>query len=136
MSSTRRMFSRLAASAPQHGGLMIETAVSILVFSIVGTIVLSGVSIGAGASTKIEVQSTLDNLARNEIEYVLGQAYQDPTDPPSSCPIDPGLPLPSGYSLSCEVGEYVPGDLNVANITVTASTNEGHSLTLQTVRAK
>jgi hypothetical protein len=82
------------------------------------------------------VQSTLENLARNQIEYVLGQAFQDPAEPPAACPIDPGLAIPGGYSLSCEVGEYVPDDINVASVMVTASKDDGKSLALETVRAR
>ena len=136
MSSTRRWFQTEAAGAAQRGGMLVETAVAILVFSMVGVVVLSGVSIGAKSSRAIAVQSTLENLARNQIEYVLGQAFQDPDDPPVACAIDPGLAIPDGYSLDCEVGEYVPDDINVASVMVTASNDEGKSLSLETVRAR
>lgn len=136
MSSTRRWLPVQMAGAAQRGGMLVETAVAILVFSIVGVVVLSGVSTGAKSSRAIAVQSTLENLARNQIEYVLGQTFQDPEDPPAACAIDPGLAIPSGYSLDCEVGEYVPGDINVASVVVTASNDDGKSLALETVRAR
>jgi len=128
--------SKRAGRAAQRGGLLVETAVAILIFSMVGVVVLSGVSTGARSSRAIAVQSTLENLARNQIEYVLGQAFQAPEDPPVACAIDPGLAIPGGYSLACEVGEYVPGDINVASVVVTASNDDGKSLSLETVRAR
>ena len=76
------------------------------------------------------------NLARNQLEYVRSQAYQDPQDPPAACAIDPGLAVPSGFTLTCEVGEYLATETDIASIVVTASFDDGKSISLETVRAR
>ncbi len=112
------------------GAFMLEAVITVLVLSLVGTAVLSGLSTVhiSGAST--ERQSTAENIARNQMEYVASLGYQDP---PYSYPT---VLVPAGYAVTSEAKEHVVSDTNIEKIVVTVSLGGTQQLVLETLRTK
>ena len=71
----RRLHALLDA---QRGALLMETVVSLSVFGILGTTLLTGVQTSYLSKTKFDIQSEAENLVRNEMESVFDQAYKVP----------------------------------------------------------
>jgi type II secretory pathway pseudopilin PulG len=125
----RRLLPRFFALLPrQQGGLFIETILAILICSVVGVGVLSGMQSLTRSGAKTEVQANVENIARNQMEYTLSQAYQAP---PFTCPT---IVPPSGYSVTCQAEIYVAGVSNVQHVVVTVTPTNGNPLVLTTVR--
>src|SRR5687767_14620079 len=80
----------------EQGGLFVETLLAILIFGMVGIGVLSGMQTLSKSGAKTESQANVENIARNQMEYALSQAYQAP---PFTCPT---IFVPAGFSVTCE----------------------------------
>ena len=113
-----------------RGAIMVEMVVTVLVFSLVGTAVLSGVATTQTSGFKTETQSIQESMARNQMEYMFSLPYQDP---PTSYPT---ISVPQGYEVTCVAAEIVPGDPNIEKVIVTVTFDGTHQLVLETLRAK
>ncbi len=113
-----------------NGALLVETIIAVLVFSIVGSAVLVGLSTTHTSGARTKSQSTAENIARNQMEYMFSLPYQDP---PSTCPL---VEAPEGTTVTCTIEEYVLGDPNIEKVVVTVTSNGQEQLSLESLRAK
>ena len=114
----------------ERGGLLLEAVVSITLFTIVGTAVLSGLSTAHISSARFESQSVAENLARNQMEHLFSLPYEPP---PSSYP---GVATPQGYTVTATVVEYVPGDPLIEKVVVEVLQGGRSVLVLETLRTR
>lgn len=110
------------------GGLLLEMAIMVFILVVVGTAVLTGVSTTHISGAAVEVQSTAENIGRNQMEFVMDQPYQVA---PSSYPV---IATPDGYSVTAVAEEDVAGQPNVQRVIVTVSFNGEEVLVLETIR--
>ena len=61
-----------------RGGLLLETVVAVIVFALIGTTVLVGVSTARRSGEIVDAQSIAENVARNQMEYTFSRAYKAP----------------------------------------------------------
>lgn len=113
-----------------RGASLMETVIAVMVFALVGTAVLSGVSTAHTSGATTERQSTAENIARNQMEYAFSLPYQNW---PSSYPT---IGVPQGYAVTCQAEEYVLGDLNIEKVIVTVTFDSTQQLVLETLRTK
>lgn len=113
-----------------RGVLLMETLMAVMVFALVGSAVLSGLSTARISGSVTERQSVAENIARNQIAYVFSLPYQDP---PSSCPT---ISVPTGYAVTCATEEYIVSDPNLERVAVTVSFDGAQLLVLETLRTK
>ncbi len=107
-----------------------ETVIALLLFGIIGSALMSGLSISKRSGRYTEHQSTGENLARNQMEDTLSQAYQDPPHTYSS------IPATAGCTITSQAEEYVASDPNIEKITVTVSYSGYNDYVLETLRTK
>ena len=104
-----------------------------MVFTAVGTAVLTGLSVSQRTGTAIEQSAMAEEFARSQMEYIASQAYQEP---PFAYPLNPALIMPAGYSMTANAVEEVPADKNIQRIAVTVNIDGSEVLTLETFRTK
>ena len=119
---TSREFSR--------GSLMVEVVVAVVLFGLVGSAVLAGLSTAHTSGTRTKAQAVAENLARNQLEDIFSQPYLSP--PASYGLISP----PSGYGVTAIGEEYVTGDSNVSRIVVEVTRAGDSILVVETLRAR
>ncbi|MBI2916722.1 MAG: type II secretion system protein [Chloroflexi bacterium] len=113
-----------------RGGVLIEALVAVMVFSLVGTAVLVGLSVTHRSGAETEGQSVAENVARNQMENAFSLPYQAPlsTYPPISAP--------AGYSVTATADWEVLDDTNLERVTVTIHREGRDILVLETFRAR
>ncbi len=119
-----------------RGGMFIETILVVLIFSVVGTAVLSGISGTRSSGARTERQGFAENIARNQIEYIFTLPYQEP---PSTYPsIDLSGQDFAGYAVGGQaiVDPDAGGNPNIERVAVTVSFGGEEILSLETLRAK
>lgn len=119
-----------AIAHDSSGAVLLESLVAVVIFSVIGTAVLSGLTTTYSSGDAIERQATAENIARNQIDYALSQPYQDP---PFSCSL---IGVPTRYGVTCTGEEYVGGNTNVAKLRVTVTFDGAQELALETLRVK
>ena len=135
--AVRRKVAALAGGS--GGGLLIEVIIAVFVFTLVGTAILSGISTTQISGARIENQAIAENIARNQIEFIMAQPYISPEDPDNYNFIS----FPPEYTLvvtkeSLEVN--VGGELQTLNsntiemVVVTVFYGGNPVLTLETVK--
>ncbi len=119
-----------------RGGMFIETILVVMIFSVVGTAVLSGISGTRSSGARTERQGFAENIARNQMEYIFTLPYQEP---PSTYPlIDPSSQDYAGYAVSGQafVDPDAGGNPNIERVVVAVSFGGETILSLETLRAK
>ncbi|MBM3943678.1 MAG: hypothetical protein FJ316_12350 [SAR202 cluster bacterium] len=101
-----------------------------MIFSIAGTAVLSGLSVMHDTGALVDEHSVAENLARNQMEYVFKQTYQDAPATYSS------IPTENGYAVVAVAQEYEVGNPDIQRVVVTASRDDDTILTLETLRGR
>lgn len=101
-----------------------------MVFVVIGTGVLVGVSVMHTSGRATASQATGENLARNQMEYLFSLPYQEP---PSFYPT---VPVPEGYAVTAEAQEYEAGDPNIQKVVVVVTFWGAEAMTLETFRVK
>ena len=135
--AVRRRVTALAGG--NRGGLLIEVIIAMFVFTLVGTAILSGISTTQISGAEVESQAIAENIARNQIEYIMVQAYISPEDLDNYDFIS----FPAGYNLvitkdPLEVN--VEGSLQtldsdtIEKVVVTVTYQGNPVLTLETVK--
>ncbi len=120
----------------RRGGMFIETILVVMIFSVVGTAVLSGISGTRSSGARTERQGFAENIARNQIEYIFTLPYQEP---PSTYPsINLSGQDYAGYAVS---GQAINdpdsgGNPNIERVLVTVSFGGEDILSLETLRTK
>ena len=112
------------------GGLLLDSVMSMAIFILAGSAVLSGVSTVQRSGALTESQGTAERLARNQMELVLSLPYVEP--PATLSPI----PAPPGYSVVAEAQEYVAGDTDIEVVSVTVRHGGATVLVLETLRTR
>ena len=116
------------------GSILLETAVASIVFAMVGTAVLSGMSTMYASGSLTEAQSVAENLACNQMEFVFDQPYREPQQTPY--PAISGVPVNYGITTTVAYGSISSPNPEVALVTVTASHRGQDILTLETLRGR
>ena len=122
-----------------RGALLLETVVAIIVFALIGTTVLVGVSTARRAGVIVDNQSIAENLARNQMEYVFNQAYKSP--PLSYASIadlpDNDFDVPSDFGVTAAaVLRSGSTDPDIETVRVTISHFGEELLVLETIRGR
>ena len=104
----------------QRGALLIETVVSLIVFGLVGTAVLSAVQISASSKNQFQIQSEAELMVRRQLGAVHEQAYLFPPDTYVS------IPPSQAYTVTAEsvVWDVSSPDISTLRITVYHSGQE------------
>ncbi|MBI4339816.1 MAG: hypothetical protein HY680_07665 [Chloroflexi bacterium] len=114
----------------QRGTVLLEAIIAVLLFGLVGSLTLAGLSTTHRSGAATEAQATLENIARNQMAYYSGLSYLDPLSP---CPT---VSVPAGYTLTCDLQEYVLADTNVELVLVTVTYDGGQQFVLETLRKR
>ena len=91
---------RGSSGTSESGFLLAETAAALAVFGLLGFAVLSGVQTSNIAKGKFELGSTVENIVRNQLEYVFQQTYVNPGGSYVT------VTTPAGYAVSAEAVSY------------------------------
>ena len=119
-----------------RGGMFVETILVVMIFGVVGTAVLSGISGTRSSGARTERQGFAENIARNQIEYIFTLPYQEP---PSTYPsIDLSGQDYVGYAASSQaiVDPDASGNPNIERVLVDVSFGGEAILSLETLRSK
>lgn len=118
------------------GALLLETIVAITVFAAVGLAVLLGVGAAHISGNSVEGKSIAERLARNQMEYVFTQTYQNPptTYVSISDAADVTYIVPKGYTVGATAQEYKSGVVSIEKVTVTVNRDSQSILVLETLR--
>ena len=114
-----------------RGSLLLESMAAITVFALVGGAVLSGVSTALNTGSMVEGQSVAEEIARNQMESVFNESYQEPQSTPY-----PTIVPPTRYAVSVAADEYLTGDLDIEMVVVTVSRDNQSILVLETLRTR
>jgi hypothetical protein len=97
----------------------------------VGTAVIAGLNTAYTTGAKVEEQATAENVARNQMELVFSQAYEEPGQTPY-----PTVTPPTGYTVTTtteDVDPYSP-DPDIEKVIVTVSHDGQDILVLDGMR--
>jgi len=114
----------------ERGEFLAEALISVTVFTLLGTAVMTSVSASGLAAKSMRVVSTADTLASNQLQAILAAPYEDP--PHTFSTIAP----PPGYAVTAQALEYVMGDTNIACIVIVVSKDGAEMTTLESLRLK
>ena len=118
---------------------MVESVVAVLLFSVVGSAVLSGMSTVHRSSATTERQAVLENIARNQMNYLNSQPFvvAPYTYASSTCP-GPGITVPAGYNITCTAetysDAYLTGGDHLSKLVVTVGHGGQQQMVLETLR--
>ena len=130
-----------SAIAKSTGVTLLETVIALAMFSSAGTAVLMGVSAAHTSSDRVEAHAIDENLARNQMEYVLSLEYVAPGGNYASVADDVilNLTIPSGYSVSAVAETYLADDGftgSIENVVITVSRDAQSVLILESLRVE
>ncbi len=128
--STSRWNVLPARAGGQRGALLMEIVIGILVFTVVGTAVLAGLSSVQLSSADTRSQAIAESIARNQMERVVAGAF--PTLPYTYSGGEL-VSTPADYSVSADALEYQPGAPGIARVTVNVSFFGSTMLTLESL---
>ena len=127
---------------PQRGSLLLETIILMSVFGLLGVAVLGAVQTSYFAKGKFDVQSTAENIARNQIDYVFEQDYVLPAEPEPGAPYlplprpDSGYVLPDGFSVEAKALPHDdPSNPNISLVQVRVLKDGQEVKLFETLRA-
>lgn len=99
---------------------MIEVVVALALLGIITAAFLSGVATAARATLITDEQTTAESLARSEIEYIKSYSPYLSVGSNPTYPIDPSIPLASGWSIQTPVVDLVHAiDDGIQKVTIT-----------------
>ena len=139
--SVKAMADRFRSAISDSLGItLMETVIALAMFSSAGTAVLLGVGAAHTSSDRVKASAMAENLARNQMEYVLSQTYVAPPGNYSSVADDVTLNLniPTGFAVTAAAQTYVADDGYSGSIekVVVTVTRDGQSiLVLESLRS-
>ena len=142
LQAAKHMTDRIrSAIAKSTGVTLLETVIALAMFSSAGTAVLMGVSAAHTSSDRVEAHAIAENLARNQMEYVLSLEYVAPGGNYASVADDVilNLAIPSGYSVSAVAETYLADDGftgSIENVVITVSRDAQSVLILESLRVE
>jgi len=99
------------------GFAFLETVVALALLGIIATVFLSGIGTATKATVVAEEKVTAESLARSEIEYIKGCAY-DPYA--TEYPVDPALSIPGKWTMPNPTVEPLHGtEDGIQKVTIT-----------------
>lgn len=122
-----------------RGGLLLETVVAIIVFALIGTTVLVGVSVARRSGALVDNQSIAENVARNQMEYLFSRAYKAPPLSYASISdlVSNDFDVPSGFTVTAAaVLRTGSVDPNIETVRVTVSHLGKQILVVETIRGR
>ena len=119
-----------SAALVSRGSLMLEMVVAVMVYTLVGSAVMAGLSTTYLSGARTEDQSVAESLGRSQMEYVFSLPYQDPVS------TYPSIAPPPGYGVSALAEEYLAGIATVERVVVTVSHDGSDILVMETLRTK
>ena len=119
------------ASLDTRGSLLLESTIAITVFAVIGGAVLSGTSTALSTGSIIEGQSVAEELARNQMESVFNESYQEPAGSPYATIVPPAR-----YAVTVAADEYLSGDVDIEMVVVTVSRDSQSIMVLETLRTR
>lgn len=122
------------------GLTLMETVIALAMFSSAGTAVLLGVGAAHISSDRVKASAVAENLARNQMEYVLSQTYVAPPGNYASVADDLALniSIPTGFAVAAAAQTFVADDGYTGSIekVVVTVTRDGRSiLVLESLRS-
>ena len=135
------MAGRFRSAVSNSLGLtLMETVIALAIFSSAGSAVLLGVSAAHTSSDPVSASAVAENLARNQMEYVLSQTYvAAPGNYPSvGDDVSLNINIPSGFAVSAAAQTYLANDGYAGSIEkiVVTVTRDGQSiLVLESLRS-
>ncbi len=123
----------------QEGFSLLEVIISLALIGIVVTGILSALATSSRATITNEMQTTAQNLAEEQIEYVRSQQYDGTNTPPQYQVLDD---VPASYSVSCTAvrldpeGDGSDDDDGLQKITVAVAFNGTTVTAIEAYRAK
>lgn len=108
-----------------------ESMIAITVFALVGGAVLSGTSTALSTGSIVEGQSVAEEIARNQMESVFNQSYQESAGSPYATVVPPAR-----YTVSVSADEYLSGDVDIEMVVVTVSRDSQSIMVLETLRTR
>ena len=103
---------------------LIEVLVALTILGIASVVFLSGAATASKAVIVNQELVTAENLAKSQMESVKNQVYDDTNNPPVYA-VDPGLSVPSDYTVSVAAerldphGDGTGNDDGLQQVTVT-----------------
>lgn len=105
----------------EAGASLIEILVALAILGLVAVAFLGGLATTSKAIIIANEQTTAESLVRSEAEYVKNYAYQYLA---TEYPVDPELPIPTGWSVPPPVVELVHAtDDGIQKVTITVERN-------------
>jgi prepilin-type N-terminal cleavage/methylation domain-containing protein len=123
----------------QEGFSLIEVIISLALIGIVVTGILSALATSSRATITNDVQTTAQNLAEDQIEYMRSQQYDGTNNPPQYQVL---ADVPASYSVSCTAvrldpeGDGSDDDDGLQKITVTVAFNGTTATAIEAYRVK
>ncbi len=122
------------------GMTLMEMVIALAIFSSAGAAVLLGVSAAHISSDRVNASAVAENLARNQMEYVLSQSYVAAPGSYTSIADDPDLniTIPSGFGVSAAAQTYVADDGldgSIQKVVVTVTRDGQSILVLESLRS-
>ena len=119
---------------------LIEMVIALAMFSSAGTAVLLGVSAAHISSDTVKASAVAENLARNQMEYVISQAYVPVPGSYTSIADSPSLNvvIPSGFAVSAAPQTYGTPDAfsgSIQKVVVTVTRDGQNVLVLESLRS-
>ena len=118
------------ARASNRGSLLIETAIALMLFVVIGGGLLLGLSRVQSSGRSTASESEAENLIRNQMEYLFSLPY---LAPPSSYAL---VATPPGYGINADALEYVLGDTNIEKVVVQVTFGGSEVMTVETLRTR
>ena len=116
------------------GSILLETVVASIIFAMVGTAVLAGLSTMYASGSLTETQSVAENLSRNQMEFVFNQPYREPQQ--TSYQTISGVPANYSVTTTVEYASISSPNPEVEQIAVTTSYLGQNTLTLESIRGR
>ncbi|MCH8296511.1 MAG: type II secretion system protein [Chloroflexi bacterium] len=122
------------------GITLMEMIIALAIFSSAGAAVLLGVGAAHISSDRVNASAVAENLARNQMEYVISQSYVAPGESYTSIADDPSLniTIPSGFAVSAAAETYVADDGfsgSIQKVVVTVTRDGQSILVLESLRS-
>ncbi len=129
-----------SAISDSLGITLMETVIALAMFSSAGTAVLLGVGAAHTSSDRVKASAVAENLARNQMEYVLSQTYVAPPGNYTSVADDVALNLsiPTGFAVAAAAQTYVADDGysgSIEKVVVTVTRDGQGILVLESLRS-
>ncbi|MFQ5925300.1 MAG: prepilin-type N-terminal cleavage/methylation domain-containing protein [Dehalococcoidia bacterium] len=82
----------------QKGLTLLEVMIAVAIFGIIASGLFMALNVSSKTTATTNRLTTAESLTRSELEYVKALPYDETNNPPQYI-VDPGLTIPTGYSI-------------------------------------